>query len=53
MGIDMNNTKFNRTSSYPMDIINTARIDTGGKAGRGLMRGKEFPPLFAHFVDKV
>ena len=36
MGIDMNQyTKFKRTSSDPMDIINTARMDTGVKVGGG------------------
>ena len=32
-----------------MDIINTARMDTGGKGRRGLKRGEEFPPHFAHY----
>ena len=32
-----------------MDIINTARMDIGGKGGRRLKKGEEFPLHFAHF----
>ena len=38
----INNTKFNRTSSVPMDIINTVRIEPGGKGWR---RVNSFLPI--------
>ena len=38
-------TKFNRPSSDPIDIINTTRIDTGGKGGRGVKSSSPFCPL--------
>ena len=33
-----------------MNIINTARMDTGEKCVKGLKRGEEFPPHFSHFI---
>ena len=32
-----------------MDIMNTARMDTGGKGVKGVCVCEEFPPNFAHF----
>ena len=44
----INNSQINRTSD-PMDIINTARMDRGGK-GKGLKRGEMFPRPLSVFL---